>query len=43
MTMASAKLGPYRLERRIPVTIDRLDLVISKNKVEAARWSLPLP
>jgi len=41
-TMGAAGLGPYRLERRIPVTVDRLDLVISRNKVEAARWSLPL-
>jgi 2'-5' RNA ligase len=43
MTMAAATLGHYRLERRFPVTIDRMDLVTSKNKNETGRWSLPLP
>jgi 2'-5' RNA ligase len=42
VTLADPRLGAYRLERRIPVSIDRLDLVVSKNKVETGRWSLPL-
>lgn len=42
VTLGNPQVGHYRLERPIPITLDRLDLVVSKKGVEIERRSLPL-